>query len=300
MPAGTGVITASDFSNFEPKLIAEAQYTLQHETLMPQLFRNEELTEHMGRTWNQPRHGTVLATGLVEGVPLAVGQVPAQSTTAITPGEAGAEVIITKVALQSGRDDYMKQMGVVLADSIKLKIDRDGFARFVDYTAIGTAGGSVQLNGGYINAAVSRVRSASNSTLGVPRGPFYLVHRYEPISYLLNTIAPTGTYPIPTGLSQEIIDLYYMHDLKVFSLNGGFASGNLPRVTPSSATTDALGAVFSKNATIYVEAQAAEFESQYDPELRGWLEVGVARYAYGVDVTSWGIGMPFLAADRTI
>lgn len=294
----SGLITAADFSNFEPKLIAEAQYTLQHETLMPQLFRNEELTEHMGRTWNQPRHGTVTATALTEGVPLAVGQLPAQSNTGITPGEAGAEVIITKVALQSGRDDYMKQMGVVLADSIKLKVDRDGFAKFADYTTIGTAGSSIVMAPGHVNAAVSRVRSASNSTLGVPRGPFYLVHRYEPISLVLNAIAPTGTYPIPTGLSQEVIDLYYMHDMKLFGLNGAFASGNLARVTPTSTTTDAVGAVFSKNATIYVEAQAAEFESQYDPELRGWLEVGVARYAYGTDVTSWGIGMTFLSADR--
>lgn len=288
----SGIITAADFSNFEPKLIAEAQYTLQHETLMPQLFRNESLTEHMGRTWNQPRHGTVTATALTEGVPLAVGQIPTQANTAITPGEAGAEVIITKVALSSGRDNYMKQMGVVLADSIKLKVDRDGFTRFADYTTIGTA--AVALTAGHVTAAVSRVRAANASTAGPPRGPFYFVHRYEAMANLLNNLAPTGTYPVPAGLSQELIELYYVHDLKLFSLNGGFASGNLTR----DAADDAVGAVFSKNATIYVEADAAGFESDYDPELRGWVVVGVARYAYGTDVTSWGVGMTFDAADR--
>ena len=288
-----GTITAADFSNFEPKLIAEAQYTYQHETLMPQLDRNEQLTEHMGRTWNQPRHGTVTATALTEGVPLAVGQIPTQQNTAITPGEAGAEVIITKVALASGRDNYMKQMGVVLADSIKLKVDRDGFTRFADYTTIGTA--AVALTAGHVTAAVSRVRAANASTAGPPRGPFWLVHRYETISLLLSNIsAPTGTYPIPSGLSQELIEQYYMHDQKLFSLQGGFASGNLTR----DASDDPVGAVFSKNATIFVEADPMGVESDYDPELRGWVMVGVTRYAYGTDVTSWGCGMTFDAADR--
>jgi hypothetical protein len=289
----SGIITRSDFSNFEPKFLASAQYTLQHEALLPQMFRNEDLPEHMGPTWNGPRHGTVVATALTEGVSIAIGQIPSQSNTAITPSSAGVEVIITKRALQTGRDNYMTQMGVVAADSLVKKIDKDGIAKFTDFTAIGTAG--VAMTGGHVNAASANIRANRSGLGGPPRGPFYLLHTPETISVLLNSIAPVGTYPVPAGFSQEVIEMWYAHDLKVYSLNGGFASGN---IALTGATTSATGAVFSKNAVVYVEAQAATFESDYDNELRGWNIVGEAVYGYGTDITSWGQGMVFDSAAR--
>jgi hypothetical protein len=187
----------------------------------------------------------------------------------------------------------MTQMGVVAADAMVKKIDQDGIAKFTDYTAIGTAG--IAITGGHVNAASSRVRANRSGLGGPPRGPFYFLHTPETVSVLLNSIAPVGTYPVPSGFSQEVIEMWYAHDLKVYSLNGGFASGNIQL---TGATTSATGAVFSKNATVYVEAQPPEFESDYDNELRGWNIVGTARYGYGTDITSWGIGMVFDSAAR--
>ncbi len=289
----SGIITASDFSNFEPKLIAAAKFTLQNKVLMPQLFRQEALLPSMGRTWNQPRHGTATATALTEGVPLAIGQVPTQLNTAITPTESGVEIVLTDVALSSGRDDYARQMGRVMADALAKKIDQDGLAKFTDFTAIGTAvssGGSVATVS-FVNAGVARIRGAAQP----PPTPHWFVTRPEPMRIILNAAGPTGTYPVPSGLSQELIEMYYMHDFRLFALNGGFATANLPNV--STSTTACTSAVFSQESEIFVSAHDTEFEKDRDIELRGWAMTAVARYAYGADVTAWGCS---IGLDSTV
>ncbi len=295
--AVSGIITASDFSNFEPKLIAAAKFTLQNKVLMPQLFRQEALLPSMGRTWNQPRHGTVTATALTEGVPLAIGQVPTQTNTAITPGEAGCEVVLTDVALSSGRDDYARQMGRVMADALAKKIDVDGLTRFTDFTTIGTVAVSgtpaSSITVGHVNAGVSRIRAASQP----PPTPHWFVTRPETMRVVLNAAGPTGTYPIPSGLSQELIEMYYMHDFRLFSLNGGFATANLPTNLVAAASPCAVGAVFSQESEVFVSAHDTEFEKDRDIELRGWVMTAVARYGYGADVTAWGCG---LTMDSTL
>ena len=278
----TGVISASDFSNFEPKLIAETRYTLQYKTLMPQLVRRERLPESMGRTYNVPKHGTVTATALTEGVPLAVGQIPSQGNTAIVPAEVGVEVILTDVALGSGRDDYARQMGRVMGDAMAKKLDVDGIAQFPSFTTtIGTSGTARAV--GHITAAVARLASAAEPA---PK-PWWYVDRPEPMRLILNTVAPTGTYPVAAGLSREIMDMYFLHDFKLYGLSGGFATVN----QPTSGATDTTGCIFSQDSIIYVEAHPVRFERDRDIELRGWLLTSVARYAYGIYVATWGVPM---------
>lgn len=279
----SGVITASDFSNFEPKLIDEARFTLVAKVLFPQLFQKKRLTPNMGRTYNAPKHGTVTATALVEGVPLAIGQVPVQGNTAITPGEAGVAIVLTDVALSAGRDDYAAQMGRVMGDSIGQKVDKDGVTRFQDYTAIGTAGSAMTV--GFVNAAVARV-AAGNAAGEPPTKPWWFVSRPEPMRILLNAIVSTGTYPVPSGISQEVIEQYYAHDMKVFGLNGGFATINAPR--NASGANDSTSAVFAQDSEIFVEAHPVQFEKERSIALRGWLMTGIARYAYGAYQTGWG------------
>ena len=162
-------------------------------------------------------------------------------------------------------------------------IPQDGIAKFTDYTTIGTAG--VVLTLGHINAGLARVRAGTEAA----PGPFWFVHRPEAMRQALNAVVASGTYPVPTGISQEVMETYFRYDGKIYGFNGWFDTVNVAK----DSADDAIGAVFSRFSHKYVEAHPAQFESERDPALRGWLEVCTARYAYGSYQTSWGAGMTF-------
>lgn len=279
--------TSADFSYFQPLLLAQTRFTLQHKTLFPQLVRRESLPSGKGATFTIPKHGTVTAqTGLTEGVDLANPQTPTQGRVQIVPTFIGVQLLLTDEAEYYARDPIHRQMIRIASDAMAKQVDTDGIKQLDNFsTSLGAAGTTITI--GHLSAAVSRLEAASEP----PPKPWYAVFRPEQWKKIADAIAPVGTYPTPQGISQMVLQQYYRWDGSVLGLDGLFSTAQVAR----DASGDFKGGVFSKEAIIWVEGKPLYTEEDRDPSLRATEINMFHQYAYGEYLDEWGIEMYFAA-----
>lgn len=283
---GSGVTSVNDVDDIIVPMLAATRFTVENETLMTQLVRVVTLPKNAGDDYREGKMGTLDAHALTTGLDMQQAQKLQDSIWTVTPSEVGVQVILTDKLIRIVRDNQMDIAGRLMGDAVQRKMDKDGIANFASFggTAIGSA--STALDWGYIAAGVSAVEGETEPA----PGPYHFVqhsHAYHPLA---KKLAPTGTYPIPSGISQEVVEKGFV----MKHLGGGhlWKDNNIEK----DSSDDAIGGVFAKEALLLVKSVAPSMEKERDASLRAWELNLVTEYGWGIFHSRWGRKTTFDAA----
>ena len=269
--------TSTQVDDVIKTVLAEARYTEQHRNVMSNLVRKYTIGKGEGDSVDIPKFGTVTAQDLIEGVDMANPQELTTSKVTITPGEVGAQIILTDKAINAANADILRAAGRVLGDAMAKKQDQDLLGLLDGFTqSLPGAGTAPTL--AHLRAAKSRLHGAAEPA---PMKHFAVVHPYQ-WDAIAGNLAPTGTYPIPQGISDSVIRDYWAG--RVFGMDV-FIDGNIA----VDASGDAKGGVFSKEALVLVTLKNWGVERERDASLRAWEINVVADYGFGEFADAWGV-----------
>lgn len=244
-------------------------------------------------------YGRLTAYDLPDGVDMVQHQGLADNLTSYTPGEVGVQVILPRTTLRRIADpDLLRRTGRMMAMAYDVKEDNDGCSQFSSFTPIVGAAGYI-LGPGYMMAAIARLGIANNRTFPEsPPKPWNFVLNPLSLSALAGNLIPLGTTPSGTtgytGLTatgQAIAQGSGQSALASKILDKGpEAIANfmgVPVFTDANidvdSSDDASGAVFSKDAFIYVSEWEPEMMNEAEDKSMRALELNlVGSYAWGL------------------
>lgn len=289
------IITESDLTTIEPRLINKTRMTAEYGTLATQVFTTRPLPKGKGRTANYPKWGTFEAHDADEGIEVDNPQSLSLTNVSVVPTEIVAQFLLTDVAVRTNSENIAGDAGEILGNAMRRKIDQRGLAMFDTYTN-SLGGDAVQASNNYIGAAATILEGGAELA---PR-PYYLVLRPEPLRRLMDQLAPNGTYPIPEGLSAQVARDYLEAKYAFYGADAGFKSGNITRVAAATdANRPSSGGFFSKKATLYVPATELDVEKDRRMKARGWLYQSSITFGFVHLEPSWGVKMRFVSATPT-
>ncbi len=283
-----GYTTAADLANGQIAMVATARYTYEHKTLCTRLFNKMTLAKGE-KSISIPKFGMVTAKDLTDGIDMTEAQSLTMTAHTHTTDEAGCKVIITKKLAAQLKEDAMRAAGRVVGAAIQKKIDQDGLGLFSGLDS-GLGSGSTTFGQDYLRAAVSQCYGQSEP---VPLPIYAVLHPFH-YDEIVNEIATPSTSNIPEGMQGEFLQYYFRGTEKLFSAPI-FVTGN---ITPNGSNY-AYGAVFSKEAFIYLVGWEPENWMEEDKSLRGY-EIGiVADYSMVEEDGTYGRYLYFDAATPT-
>jgi hypothetical protein len=272
--AQRGTVRSSDIDDAFVPMITESRFTEEHATTMAALVRREDLEKGRGGSVKIPKYTAFDdAEDLAEGVDITQGQRVLDSLTTITPTEIGLKVVVTKRTVDTRRDDILEIIGKLAGDAMGRKAEKmaltmlDGFSN-----ALGSAG--TALTWEHIGAAKVAIRGGGGGAAALTEpapmsSPIVGVFHPHQLWPLAKDLAPAGTYPVPSGLSAEIVKKGKVGKVADVPL---FEAGLLT----IDSSDDAKGGVFCKDALIGVMDEREEYQ-----EFRGSLR------AYEITMSRW-------------
>lgn len=282
------VTTSTSLGDTLPKFIAEAQLTFSQIGAVKQACRTIPLSKKSGLTLNLPTWTQPTAYTLTESVDMAQVQEITDTNVAITVAEnAGVQVLFSKLAMASIREDALRMAARSMANAIENKRGDDLVTLLDGFSvALGSAGTSLGL--GHIMAGKVRVKTATRPPEGRIMGVFhpYMLHALYSDMLALASGAFGTTSPTIGGVSEDILRNYEVFDV------GGVKIHSDPLIV-ADASDDGKGGVFAQNALIYVPYEEESIEEEYDSSMRATEINMVATYGYGEYVDSWGFEMLF-------
>ena len=289
-------LTKSDQANLTDAqriLIEQARFTNEFVAVAKNLVQNIPLPKGH-KSVVVPKFGTVTANALAEGVDLANPQTITGTTTTITTSEVGAKVIITLKLVRQMVPDMFQAAGRILGNAMGKKLDQDIIANF-DNFSVSTPGAGSVLTLADILGSRSYIETGGTTNEPPPDMKFLhgLLHP-EQIADIVAEIAKTASTLLwPSGYSQDLLQDYFRGGDPLYRMPI-FVDGNIIR----DSGDDAKGAIFHKNAIIYVSAQDFETFREFDASLRAWELVTVADYSSAEYKDEWGTEIMSDAAAR--
>jgi len=278
---------ASDLAAGQIAMVGTARYTYEHKTLCTQLFTRMTLAPGE-KSLFIPKFGTVTARDLTDGVDMTESQALTIGGTTHTTDEAGCKVIITRKLRHQLKEDAYKAAGRVIGNAMAKKIDQDGLALFDGLSGTLGAGGTISID--YVQAAVTQLLGQSEPA---PEPFMCVLHPYH-FHEIIDIIATPAANTTPPAWMTDAMRYYFRGTEKLFGASM-FTDGNME----VDSSDDAKGAVFSKEAFIYLVEQEPENWVEEDKSLRGW-EIGiVADYGMVEEDDSYGREMYFTATAPT-
>lgn len=279
-----GITGTSQLDNILPTFIAAAKFTLQEREVMANLFERVRLPRGQGTAYNEPKFATVTAYDLTQGIDMAQAQQITDTNLAITPGEIGCQVIITRRVVEQAKENVMTAAGKVAGNAMALKRNRD-LHTLLDGFSTSQPGANNVLGIGHLMAAKSNI--IGNTTEPPPSGKLVAVlHPFQLHASLEDVLALAsgsfGTASPNTGdVASEIVrnhELARIAGLTIIYDNS--------LVIDSSA--DAKGGAFHREAARVVDFRDEEVEKEYDSSLRAWEMNLTQIYGYGEYQDAWG------------
>lgn len=280
--------TAADLAAGQIAMVGEARFTYEHRAVMTNLCTRMNL-DPGSKSKYIPKFGGVTAKDLTDGVDMTEAQSLTITGTTHTTDEAGCKVIITKKLRNQLKEDSYRAAGKVIGNAMGKKIDQDGLTLFSGLNGgLGAASATFSLD--YLLAAVSQCYGQSEP-VPLPMSCVIHPHTYHAIQ---NLISIPATHNIPPDYQMEYLREYYRGTDKLWNMPI-FIDGNITL----DSSLDAYGAIFSKEAFIYLVGWEPENWVEEDKSLRGW-EIGiVADYAFVEEDGTYGRYLLFDAAAPT-
>jgi hypothetical protein len=215
-----------------------------------------------------PKVGQMTAANLADGVDLASSEDIGMTSTSLTTGEVGLKVILTDKLVRQENEDAFRIVGRQMGDAVARKKDTDALGLFS------------ALNGGTDLGATSRDMEIGNVNVLVgfakankfPK-PVSIVHHpwatFRAAQSMFG-IAGAGTQGVGLGAGAVALTSSlgesFLKDFFEFSISGipVYQDGNIATVN----TADGIGAIFSREAMVYVESVGFNTERERDASLR--------------------------------
>jgi len=238
-----------------------------------------------------PKFGKVTAKDLTDGVDMTEAQSLTITGTTHTTDEAGCKVIITKKLRSQLKEDAYRAAGKVIGNAMAKKIDQDGLGLFSGLnTAIGSGSAST-FSISFMQAAVSQCYGQAEP---VPEPFACVVHPYQ-LHSVVGELAGAATTRADVDMSAAL-RYYWRGNEKLFN-TPVYATGNI--VALAGTTNASYGAVFSKEAFIYLVGWEPENWLEEDKSLRGF-EIGVvADYSMVEEDGTYGRALYFALTAPT-
>lgn len=268
--------TSTTLATLLPKIIAEAMFVAQEQSIMRGLVKNFTLPAGSGKTVNVPIYPVQTAAAVAEGTDLSNTAITTTSAI-LTVSEVGLMTTVTDLAVRTSAANVIADVGRLFGNAIAKKIDVDLMTLF--------AGFSVVVGSNVTTATVKKVFEAvaKLKALGVgPEGLALVLHPY--VAYDLKAEINTAAYAGSDAMNEAMRNGY------IGSLAGVpvFESGNVPDVTG-----DSVGGLFHRDALGLAMLQDIAIEPQRDASLRATELVGTATYGVGELYDGYGIAMSF-------
>lgn len=263
-----GATTAADLAAGSVAMIGTARYT--YEPI--QVFKNTANVYKLGKGEKSiyiPKFGTITCEGLTDGVDMANSQTMTINGTTHTTNEAGCKVIVTKKLRAQLKEDAYRAAGKVIGNAMGKKMDVDGLTLYSGLDS-GLSNANTSFGLGYAAAAVTQCIGQAEPA---PMPMAFVLHPYQ-LNTIVDAVATPGTSNMPPEYQMAVLQNHFAGIIK---MNGVpvFHDANIS----IDSSDDAYGAVYSKEAFIYVVGWEPDTWLVYDDSLRGW-EIGiVADYA---------------------
>ncbi len=258
-----GITTGADLAAGSMAMVSAARYTYEHDAVFTNTVN--KMTIGQGeKSIYIPKFGAISMDDLIDGVDMSNSQTLTITGTTHTTDEAGAKVVVTKKLRNQLKEPAFRAAGKLIGNAMGKKLDQDGLALFSGLDA-GLGADSTTFTLGHLLAAVTQCRGQAEP---VPWPMVSVMHPYD-LHILIDKFSDPATSNFPEAYMLSTLKDYWVGNLKLYNLPV-LADGNL--VIDSSNTT--YGAVYSKEAFIYVVSYEPENWVVYDDSLRGW-EIGI-------------------------
>lgn len=285
MAAGTGTNTSTTFANVIQTTISRARDVIEKPLVMTDanVVTKVMIEDGEGLTYNWPKFGDgFTAQTLHEGVRLHNPQTLIPSTQQFTTSENGVQCILTDKAKRVTKEPQAARAGRFMGNAMRRLKETTGLALFSGLSRdLGAAGNA--FNPGFLSAAKVRLKAAAESgqTEPVEGEIIAIIHNFHAHDILVssatlgsNINTASGYFPIE-GWTEQLVKEYDIRRLY------GVDIAQAPLIS-IDGSDDAIGAVFSKMAFIYVgTSNSMRMEKDRDIELRADMMVLTSEYGFG-------------------
>ncbi len=271
--------------------IEQTRYTAEFKAPMKSLVEHMRLQKGE-KSITVPKVGQMTAIGLSDGVDLAGSEEIGMSTTSLTTSEVGLKVILTDKLVRQENEDVFRIVGRQMGEAMARKADKDLLGLFSGFsTELGATTRDLELGNLAVCVGYPEANKFPNP-IAVVAHPWSIFQVMSSVTLgIAGGTAKGGAISnnsFPGDFSQERLKDFYK-----FSLNGIpiFQDGNIT----ADGNNDGQGAVFSKEALVFVESVGFNTERERDASLRATELVVTSDYGVFELDDAYGAGMLFQA-----
>jgi len=283
--------TTAILSDTIQTVISEARYTEQIKEVISGVCWRITKPLHDGSTINLPYWGTVSANNLSEGIDMVNPQAMEDTNVQFTPGEVGAQIVLTDKVTRDNNEDVLRAAGRILGEAMVAKREQDLAGQFTDATT--DLGGSTTVATlGIIAAARATLAGNSLANGGPAPMPYGVIHHPYVLLDLVDVLTPTlpgsnSHIAVGSGIAEDTLVNYTIG--RVFGMPV-LESANIS----IDSTPDAIGVVLSMGTgggLVLATANEWGISPERDESLRATELNVVGEYAVGEYLPGWMVSL---------
>ena len=285
------ITNTSVLSDTIKTVISEARYTEQIKEVISGVCWRITKPLHDGSTVNLPYWGTVSANNLSEGIDMVNPQAMEDTNVQFTPGEVGAQIVLTDKVARDNNEDVLRAAGRILGEAMVAKREQDLAGQFTDATT--DLGGSTTVATlGIIAAARATLAGNSLANGGPAPMPYGVIHHPYVLLDLVDVLTPTlpgsnSHIAVGSGIAEDTLANYTIG--RVFGMPV-MESANIS----IDSTPDAIGVVLSMGTgggLVLATANEWAINPERDESLRATELNVVGEYAVGEYLPGWMVSL---------
>ena len=285
------ISTTTVLSDTIQTVISEARYTEQIKEVISGVCWRITKPLHDGSTVNLPYWGTVSANNLSEGIDMVNPQAMEDTNVQFTPGEVGAQIVLTDKVARDNNEDVLRAAGRILGEAMVAKRAQDLAGQFTDATTdLGGTGSVATL--GIIAAARATLAGNSLANGGPAPMPYGVIHHPYVLLDLVDVLTPTAPgsnshIAVGSGIAEDTLANYTIG--RVFGMPV-MESANIS----ITAAPDAIGVVLSMGTgggLVLATANEWAINPERDESLRATELNVVGEYAVGEYLPGWMVSL---------
>lgn len=270
--------TTTTLATLQPKIIREAMFVAQEQSIMRNLVRNFPMPAYTGKTVNVSFYPKLTASSVAEGVSLTAQEVSTTEKT-LTIGEAGLSTVITDLSVLTSADNVVASIGRQAGLAIAEKIDKDLLGTFAGFSQV-VGSNATKITVAHIAQGVAKLRSQ-----GIASSEIFCVLHPNVAYDLIMELTAAGINPNGGDLQNEAMRNGFISRILGVTV---FQSSNI-----EETAGDSVGGLFIRDAIGFALAQDVKVEFQRNAALRATEMVVTAVYGYGELVDQYGVAMSF-------